>query len=64
MIEVSVEPDRVILLEHSYELRSDSLRKNYRSSGSDSYDLNVIDLSEFGNDVFKSLILNEESVSA
>ena len=54
----------MILLEHSYELRSDSLRKNYRSSGSDSYNLNVIDLSEFGNDVFKSLILNEESVSA
>ena len=64
MVEVSVQPDRVILLQHVYQLIGNSHRHNYRSSGAESYDFNVRYLSQFADDVFKRVILNTEAVSA
>ena len=64
MVEVGVQPDRMILLQHVAEIVCDSLRHNYRSSGADSYDFYVRNLSQFADDVFKSVVLYQESVSA
>ena len=64
MVEVSVQPDWVVLLQHVAELICNSHRHYNRSSGANSYDFNVRNLSQLADDVFKSFIFYAESVTA
>ena len=64
MVEMRVQPNRMIFLEHIHKVIRNSLRHNYRSSRAETDNLYVLNLSEFADDVLKSFILNKQSITA
>ncbi len=64
MVEMSVEPDRMVLLEHVAKLRSDSLRAYNRSTGTDSDYLHMLDCTELLDYVLQSVVRNHKSITA
>ena len=64
VVEVSVQPNRMILLKHVAKVVSYSLRHYHRSSGTQSYYFNMFYLSQLADDVFKHIILYAKAVAA
>ena len=63
MVEMSVEPDGVILLEHVAEVVGDALGANDGSAAADADNLYVRDGAEAGDDVLKFLVADHKSVA-
>ena len=64
MIEVGVEPNGMVLLEHCAKLGCDPLRTDDGGAGADAYDFNMGHLAKLADDVFKPVIVLHESVAA
>lgn len=52
MVEVGVDPYRVVFLKHLAQLRSDTLRADHRGTGADTHYLHMFYLAEAGDDIF------------
>ena len=64
VVEVGVQPDGVILLQHVAQLGGDALRQHHGSAGADADDLHVGDLTQLGDDVLQALVAHQQGVAA
>ncbi len=64
MIEVSIQPDRVVLFEHLAKFRGNALWHDYRCTGAQADDFNVLDFAQFGQDVLQALFPHQEGITA
>ena len=64
VVEVGVQPDGVILLQHVAQIFRNTHRAYDGSSGADTDDLHVGDLSQLLDDVFEDVIFHQKSVAA
>ena len=64
VVEVGVQPDGVILLQHVAQLGSDALRQHHGGTGADADDLHVGDLTQLGDDVLQALVAHQQGVAA
>ena len=64
MIEMRIEPDRMVFLQHGAEFIRYSHRHYDRSSGTESDDLDMRDLAELADDIFEDIIVYAETVAA
>ena len=64
MVEMGIQPNGMIFLEHCAELGSDPLRHDDGGTGTDADYLNMGDLAELADDVFKDVVILHESVAA
>ena len=63
VIEVNIDPNRMVFAKHSAQLRSNPLRKNNRCSGTQPDDFHMIDFAQFGEDVFQTIITHQQCVA-
>ena len=64
MVEVGIDPDGMILLQHVAQLGRDALRAHDGSAGTQANDLDVRNLPQLRDDILKSLIAHHQSVTA
>ena len=64
MVEVGVEEERVVLLEHGAELGGDALRADDRHARADAHDLDVIDGAHAGEDLLELVVGEHQRVAA
>ena len=63
-VEVSIQPDGMILLEDVAQLRSDTLRHNDGGTGTQTDDLDMGDGADAGDDVLQHLVGDQQGVTA
>ena len=64
VVEVSVQPNGMILLQHIAQLGGDTLGADHRGAGADADDFHVGDLPELGDDILQPLVRAEQRVAA
>ena len=64
VVEVEVDPERVVLLEHRAQLVVDPLRQEHRHARADPDDLDVGDLAEAAQDLLEELRGERQAVAA
>ena len=64
MVEVGVQPNGMILLEHGAQLGRDALGAHHRSTGPQTDDLHMVDLTQTGDDVLQHIVGEHQHVAA
>ena len=64
LVEVGVNPDGVILLQHGAEFWRDALRADHRRACSQAYNLHVRYLAQTRDDVFQALVADHQGIAA
>ena len=64
MIEVGVQPDRVVFLEHVHQFRCDALRQHDRGARADADDLHVGNGTQTADDIFEFFVAHQQGVAA
>ena len=64
VVEVGVDPDGVILLQHGAEFRSDALRADHGSAGAQADNLHMRYLAQTRDDVFQAFVAHHQGIAA
>ena len=63
MVELRVEPQRMVLAQHGAEFGCDALRKNHGNTRANAYHLDVLNLADLTDDILEELVVDEQRVT-
>src|SRR5450756_914044 len=63
VVELRVEPQRMVLAQHGAEFGRDTLRKNHGGTRADAYHLDVLNLADLTDDILEELVVDEQRVT-
>src|SRR5664280_305297 len=63
VVELRIEPQRMVLAQHGSQFGRDALRKDYRGTRADAYHLDVLDLADLTDDILEELVIDEQRVT-